>query len=90
MKRGDKVSILGENKPEIFWAELAVQAAGGTAVDIYTDCTPPEVKFFVTDSDSNICRGPRPRTGGQTPSDQRRPPPGEKSDLLGPERIMEL
>jgi long-chain acyl-CoA synthetase len=52
MGKGDKASILGENKPEIFWAELAVQSAGGTAVDIYTDCTPPEVKFFVTDSDS--------------------------------------
>jgi long-chain acyl-CoA synthetase len=52
MEKGDKVAILGENKPEIFWAELGVQSAGGTAVDIYTDCTPPEVKFFVTDSDS--------------------------------------
>ena len=54
IKREDKVSILGENKPEIFWAEIAVQAAGGTAVDIYTDCTPPEVNFYVTDSDSTF------------------------------------
>ena len=54
MKRGDKISILGENKPEIFWAELAIQAAGGTVVGIYTDCTPPEVKFFVKDSDSTF------------------------------------
>lgn len=54
MEKGDKVAILGENKPEIFWAELGVQSAGGTAVDIYTDCTPPEVKFFVTDSDSKF------------------------------------
>ena len=54
MERGDKVSILGENKPEIFWAEIAVHAVGGTAVDIYTDCTPPEVKFFVANSDSKF------------------------------------
>jgi len=54
MERGDKVAILGENKPEIYWAELAVHAVGGTAVDIYTDCTPPEVKFFITDSDSKF------------------------------------
>ena len=54
MGKDDKVAILGENKPEIFWAELGVQSAGGTAVDIYTDCTPPEVKFFVTDSDSTF------------------------------------
>jgi long-chain acyl-CoA synthetase len=54
MRRGDKVSILGENKPEIFWSELGVQAVGGTVVGIYTDCTPPEVKFFVMDSDSTF------------------------------------
>jgi len=54
MKRGDKVSILGENKPEIFWAELGIQAVGGTIVGIFTDCTPPEVKFYVTDSDSTF------------------------------------
>ncbi len=54
MKRGDKVSVLGENKPEIFWAELGVQAAGGTMVGIFTDCTPPEVKFYITDSDSTF------------------------------------
>lgn len=29
MKKGDKVSILGENKPEWYWAELAVQSARG-------------------------------------------------------------
>jgi long-chain acyl-CoA synthetase len=54
MKRGDKISILGENKPEIFWAELGVQAVGGTMVGIFTDCTPPEVKFYVTNSDSTF------------------------------------
>jgi len=54
MRKGDKVSIIGENKPEIFWAELAVQSIGGTVVGIYTDCTPPEVKFFVADSDSTF------------------------------------
>ncbi len=54
MKRGDKISILGENKPEIFWAELGIQAVGGTMVGIFTDCTPPEVKFYVTDSDSTF------------------------------------
>jgi long-chain acyl-CoA synthetase len=54
MNRGDKVAILGENKPEIFWAELAVQSAGATMVGIFTDCTPPEVQFYVKDSDSTF------------------------------------
>ena len=54
LKPGDKVSILGENKPEWYWAELAAQAAGGTAVGIFTDCTPSEIKYYVEHSESVI------------------------------------
>jgi len=52
--RGDKVSIIGENKPEWFWAELAAQCAGGVAVGIYTDCSAEEVKYFLENSDSSF------------------------------------
>jgi long-chain acyl-CoA synthetase len=54
LHRGDKVSILGENKPEWFWAELAVQSAGGAAVGIFTDCLPAEIRYFVHHSDSTF------------------------------------
>ncbi len=52
LERGQNVSILGENKPEWFWAELAVQSAGGAAVGIFTDCLPEEVKYYAVHSDS--------------------------------------
>jgi len=52
LERGDKVSIMGENKPEWFWAELAVQSAGAAAVGIFTDCLPEEVKYYAVHSDS--------------------------------------
>jgi len=51
---GDKIAILGENKPQWFWAQLAAQIAGGAAVGIYTDCGASEVKYFVTHSDSKF------------------------------------
>jgi long-chain acyl-CoA synthetase len=54
LQKGEKVSILGENKPEWFWAELAVQSAGGAAVGIFTDCLPEEIKYFVNHSDSTF------------------------------------
>lgn len=54
LQKGDKVSILGENKPEWFWAELAVQSAGGAAVGIFTDCLPKEIKYYVEHSDSTF------------------------------------
>ena len=54
LERGDKVSILGENKPEWFWAELAVQSARCSAVGIFTDCLPDEVKYYAEHSDSTF------------------------------------
>jgi long-chain acyl-CoA synthetase len=52
--KGEKISIIGENKPEWYWAELAALCAGGAAVGIYTDCQAPEVKYFVEHSDSTF------------------------------------
>lgn len=54
LDKGDKVSILGENKPEWFWAELAAQSAGCAAVGIFTDCLPSEVRYYVEHSDSTF------------------------------------
>ncbi len=50
LRKGDTVLIIGENKPEWFWAELATQAAGGVAVGVFTDCVSSEVKYFVENS----------------------------------------
>ena len=52
--RADKVSIIGDNNPEWFWAELAAQAAGGTSVGIFVDCLPQELKYIVDHSDSKF------------------------------------
>lgn len=54
LDRGDKLSILGENKPEWYWAELAAHCAGAVVVGIFTDCTPPEVKYYLEHSDSKF------------------------------------
>lgn len=54
LKWGDKISILGENKPKWYWAELAAQAAGAQVVGIFTDCIPSEVKYYIEHSDSTF------------------------------------
>ena len=51
---GDKISILGENKPEWYWAEMGAQCARGTGVGIFADCVPSEVKYYVEHSDSRF------------------------------------
>lgn len=52
LKRGDKVCLIGDNDPQYFWAQLAVQSAGGVAVGIFTDCSPQEVQYIVDHSDA--------------------------------------
>jgi long-chain acyl-CoA synthetase len=52
LERGDKVCIIGDNDPEFYWAELAVQSAGGTTIGIFTDCIPKEIEYVVNHSDA--------------------------------------
>jgi long-chain acyl-CoA synthetase len=51
---GDKVSIVGDNDPEWYWAELAGQALGGISVGLYIDVIPEEVLYIVKHSDSTF------------------------------------
>ena len=51
---GDRLSILGDNDPQWFWAELAAQCARGSISGIFSDCLPPEVKYIVEHSDSKF------------------------------------
>jgi len=54
LKRGDVTCIIGDNEPQWFWAEFAVQAAGGIATGIYVDSVPSEVKYTATHSDAKF------------------------------------
>ncbi len=52
--RGQQACIIGDNDPQYFWAQLAVQAAGGVAVGIFTDSTPPEIEYIVSHADATL------------------------------------
>jgi long-chain acyl-CoA synthetase len=51
LQRGDKVCIIGDNDPQYFWAQLAVQC-GGVAVGIFTDSASQEIQYIVAHSDA--------------------------------------
>ena len=40
LQRGDKVAIIGDNRPEWLYAELAAQAIGGASIGIYQTRSP--------------------------------------------------
>ncbi|MCU0481216.1 MAG: AMP-binding protein [Anaerolineae bacterium] len=52
LSRGEKVSIIGENDPEFYWAEIATHCAGGVSTAIFTDANPQELLYVVTNSNS--------------------------------------
>ncbi|NOX60468.1 MAG: long-chain fatty acid--CoA ligase [Chloroflexi bacterium] len=48
---GDTVAIIGDNRPEWVYAELAAQAAHGQSIGIYQDSIVREVTYIITHSD---------------------------------------
>jgi len=46
-RRGDKTAIVGDNRPQLYWAMLATQALGGVPVPIYQDSIEKEMEFIV-------------------------------------------
>jgi long-chain acyl-CoA synthetase len=51
---GERLSIVGDNDPQWYFAELAAQALGGAAVGLYIDVIPSEVQYIVDHSDSTF------------------------------------
>ncbi len=54
LKGGEKVSIIGDNRPEWVMAEIAAQAAGAVPLGLYQDSTLKEVAYVIDHSDSVI------------------------------------
>ena len=57
LKPGDKVAMIGDNRPEGLWAEMAALCAGGVAVWLFQDCMMDEVKYIIDHSDTKIFVG---------------------------------
>ncbi|HDZ91818.1 MAG: AMP-binding protein [Deltaproteobacteria bacterium] len=57
LKRGDKVAMIGDNRPEGLWAEMAAMCAGGVGVWLFQDCMMDEVKYIIDHSDSKFFVG---------------------------------
>ena len=45
--RGDKMAIIGDNRPRLYWAMLAAQVLGGVPVPLYQDSTEKEVEYIL-------------------------------------------
>ena len=57
LKRGDKVAMIGDNRPEGLWSEMAALCAGGVGVWLFQDCMMEEVKYIIDHSDAKFFVG---------------------------------
>src|SRR6266481_6374712 len=46
-RRGDKLAVIGDNRPRLYWAVAAAQALGGVPVPIYQDSIAEEMAFVL-------------------------------------------
>jgi long-chain acyl-CoA synthetase len=52
--RGDKTAIVGDNRPELYWATLATQALGGVPVPLYQDSIEKELTYIVDHAEARF------------------------------------
>ena len=52
MRPGEKIAIIGDNRPEWVFAELAAQSNGGAAVGLYQDSNLNEVAYVIDHCDA--------------------------------------
>ena len=52
--RGDKTAVVGDNRPELYWAMLATQALGGIPVPLYQDSIEREMQYIVDHAEARF------------------------------------
>ena len=53
-KKGDKLSVIGENRPRLYFAQLAAQSLGGIAVPVYQDAIATELAFVLDHAETSV------------------------------------
>jgi long-chain acyl-CoA synthetase len=53
-QRGDKLAIIGDNRPQLYWALVAAEALGGIPVPVYQDAIAAEVQYVIDHSDAKV------------------------------------
>ncbi|MEO0327718.1 MAG: AMP-binding protein [Pseudomonadota bacterium] len=54
LKKGDKVAIVGQNRPRLYWTFCAVQAVGGIPVPVYADSVAEEMSYVLEHAEVKI------------------------------------
>ena len=50
-RRGEKLSVIGDNRPRLYWAQLSAQCLGGISVPVYQDSIARELQYVWSHSE---------------------------------------
>ncbi len=53
-KRGDKMAIIGDNRPQLYWGMAACQCLGGVPVPLYQDAIEKELHYILDHSEAKF------------------------------------
>jgi long-chain acyl-CoA synthetase len=52
--RGDKLSVIGDNRPRLYWAQLSAQSLGGVAVPVFQDSIASEIAYVLDHAEVSV------------------------------------
>ena len=52
--RGDKLSVVGDNRPVLYLAQLAAQARGGVAIPVFQDAIATELVYVLDHAEVSV------------------------------------
>src|SRR5512134_1080855 len=53
-RRGDKLAVIGDNRPQLYWAMIAAQALGGVPVPLYQDSVAEEMTYILDETEAGF------------------------------------
>lgn len=53
-QRDDKLAVLGNNRPRLYWGQLAAMCLGGQSVPVYQDAIASELAFVLAHSEAKV------------------------------------
>jgi long-chain acyl-CoA synthetase len=52
--RGDKLSVIGDNRPRLYWSQVAAMCLGGVSVPVYQDSIAKELAFVLDHAEVSV------------------------------------
>jgi len=53
-QRGDRLSVIGDNRPQLYWAQVAALCLGGVPVPLYQDAIEKELEYIIEHSEAKF------------------------------------